>query len=139
MKFSDLATDPKLESEGVRFDLVPANPETGTPAVWIKVARIGNPEFQELYRRLMKPHQVAESMNQLPEKVKTEILIECLAHTIVKDWGGWTDDAGATLPYSAAAAVKAMTEARDVRDLVVSCATNSERYRRQTVEAEAGN
>lgn len=138
MKFSDFATDTRLEEEGVKVYWKGTAKQPDSETVWAQVARFGNPKFNEMYQRLMRPHRLAQQHGTLPVAEHDAILIECIAHTILVNWNGWQGDDGNVIPYSTEAAVDQLTKYREFRDQIVAIASKSEWYRRQTGESVAG-
>ena len=56
---------------------------------YITVAKFGNKKFSEMFRKLTAPY--GNRVNRIDPKEQEEIYLECMAKTIVLDWGGIFD------------------------------------------------
>lgn len=85
------ATDRNLEIEGIWVPI--------SDGARIKVARMNNPEFNKLFRKLSKPYMTALQTGTLSEDISEEIMLECYAKTVLVDWDG-IEENGEQVPYS---------------------------------------
>ena len=129
MKFSKFKTNQSLEIEGVWVDI-------GEGAK-VKVARIGNTAYQKYLERSYKPYRKMQRTGTVPEDLQRRLFIEALAHTILLDWDGFTDDADKPVVYSVDAAISQLTEFKDFRELIVEIAAEAETFRDEEIEEEA--
>lgn len=75
---AELLTDEKKEVEGIWRDL--------PKGARVRVGRWQNEDFQRMMRRKFKSNRVMlEQEDDLSDKVSLDILIEVMAHTILKD------------------------------------------------------
>lgn len=130
---SEYQTDPKLEMEGVWHDL-----EDGGR---IKVARLGNPRYQEAYEKIPVAIRNAAQANRLKgalQKQFDEHLSRVMAKTILVDWEGIEDEAGKPLAYSAEDAEKILADPamRDFKSYVFSLSNEAAYFRRQELDAK---
>lgn len=124
-------TSKQLETEGVWHNIGGKNQ--------IKVARLNNPKFRALYKRLTKPYERQLRQGTLSDEKETEILCKCLAETILLDWELTLDKK--PLPYSKENALKLLSDETlsDFRDAVVDCAKDAEQYREDSLEEAEKN
>lgn len=116
------ATDTNLEEEGVWVDI-------GDNAK-IKIARLGNSKSKELFKAINRQQKIKKKyLEDTPE----EEVIPVLAKAILLDWDG-IKIKGEVLPYSYANAVKALTEYKDFRNLVLELSMEAETFRKQEIE-----
>jgi len=123
-------TDKSKEIEGTWNDI--------GENVRVKVARIGNPEYQKEFQKISKPHQRAIRRGSLNNEVAEKLLIRVMAKTILLDWEGLQED-GADVPYSYENAVRILTEYRDLRDYVSDIANEMEAFRAELDEEAEKN
>ena len=96
--------------------------------VKVKVARIGNPQYQKAFRKITKPHKQALRRGSLNDEVADKLLIKAMAKSILLDWSGLEED-GKPVPYSYENAVRLLTDYRDFRDDVSDFANDMESFR----------
>ena len=121
------ATDKALEDGGAWVDL-------GEGAS-IKVARVGNKNYNQLFQRRVKQSRINLNINPLPEDVSQKfeaIIVEAMAETILLGWNGMQED-GVEIPYSKENAIKLLTDYKDFRDIVVEHAKNMDTFRSQEI------
>ena len=81
MQLKQYAVDENLAENGRR---VPLGKDS-----FITVAKFGNRKFNEMFRKLTAPY--GNRVNRIEPKEQEEIYLECMAKTIVLDWGGIFD------------------------------------------------
>ena len=126
----EFATDEKSELEGIWEDV-------GEGAK-VLVARVGNKEYTERFRRLGKGLQRQLDRGTLPEDKQAAILISIIADTILLDWNGFADE-GKLLPYSKESAKLMLKKYPDFRQFVWDIANDAENYRVKNREDDLGN
>ena len=131
MKISTFATDLDLEENGVWVDIGDGGK--------LKVARMGNPRYQEAVRRISKPHKTQIRNKTISEDLSGELLLKAMADSILLDWKGIEDDKGKPIKYSADMAYTLMRDLRDFRNLVVELATEQAAFRREEMNAEGNS
>ena len=94
----------------------------------VKIARIGNPEYQKTFRKISKPHQKAIRRGSLNDEVAEKLLVEAMAEAIVIDWKGLQED-GKELKYSKTEAIRILTTYKDFRDQVSEIANDMESFK----------
>lgn len=123
-------TDHQIEREGVWVQM--------DTVARIKVARIDNADFRELSRRLGKPYRQAARAGVFSDETATDIMIQCLAKTILLDWEGLSED-GQPIPYSQKEAVRVLTAYKDFREFVVSASSDAELFRAAAADGDEKN
>ncbi len=113
-------TDAKKEQEGVWHDL--------GDGIRVRIARIGNPNYQKRFQAISKPHRRAIRRGTLNEEIAEQLLVQCLSETIVLDWEGIELD-DVTVPYSTENAIKILTDYKDLREYINDIANEMEGYR----------
>jgi hypothetical protein len=99
----------------------------------VRIARIGNPEYQKLFQRISKPHRKAIRRGTLKEDVAEKLMIECMAKTIVKDWKNIEVD-GKNLPFSVDNAIMILTEFKDLKEYINDFANEMEAFMQEDAE-----
>ena len=123
-------TDAKKETEGVW------HPIDGE--LEIKIARIGNPNYQKRFQAMSKPHRRAIRRGTLSDSVAEKLLVQCLAETIVLDWKNLEDN-GKEVPYSLDAAIDLLTKYPELRNYINDIANELEGYQAEDDEEAAEN
>ena len=118
-------TDSKKETEGVWYDI--------EDDLRIKIARIGNPNYQKRFQALSKPHRRAIRRGSLPDKVAEKLLVQCMAETIVLDWEGMIDE-GKEIPYSTEAVIELLTKYPELRIYLNDIANELEGFQEEEDE-----
>ena len=103
----------------------------------IKVARMNNPEFNKMFRRLSKPYMTALQAGTLSEEISEDILLECYSHTILVDWDGIQED-GKAVPYSPSKA-KEYLKIDTFRHFVLNIARDFNNYKLEIEAQEVKN
>lgn len=81
-----------------------------TDTMWIRVARHGNPKYQAKMKTLRRKYKHQIQMGSMSEKFQERMLKECLAGTVLTDWGGVLNDDATNCPFSDEAALDALNE-----------------------------
>ena len=126
----EFATDEKSELEGVWEDI--------GEGARVLVARIGNKDYTERFRRLGKGLQRQLDRGSLPEDKQAAILISIIADTILLDWEGLADK-GKPITYSKETARAMLKEYPNFRQLVWDIADDENLYRLKNREDDLGN
>lgn len=127
----EYATDKEKEIEGIWM-------EDFGEGVRIKIARIGNPEYQKKITKFQKPHRKAMRRGTLPDSVADTILNRAVADTIVLDWEGIAED-GKLVPYSFENCLRILNEYKDFRDQVIEAASEMETFKLEQDDESEGN
>ena len=86
MKIASLMTDAKLEAEGREFSMGDGG--------FVTVARMGNPAYKTLYRKLIRPYKQQVKDEVLGDEVANSVYIAVLAQTVLLNWRGIKDVLG---------------------------------------------
>lgn len=132
MELSELAQDIDLEEEGVDVEL----PCGAT----VKVARLNNSKARARTDRLMaRFRHLTRAGKDVPAKEQRRIVIEVIAHDVLKGWSLAED--GKPVPYTPERAIEIMSDEkfRDFFDEVREAAQYRETFVRQEVEDGAKN
>lgn len=106
--------------------------------VSVKVARMGNPEYQKDFERVSKPHRRAIRRGTLNNEVAEKLLIKVMARTILLDWKGLEED-GVAVPFNNENALRILTEYKDLRDYVSDIANDIEVFKQEEDEEAEKN
>lgn len=121
---SKYKTDKTAEVEGVWI-------EVDVGVEWL-IARLNNEKAREMRRRLEKPYR---AMTAVPDKVAEDIMRKVVANTVWLGWKGMTDEAGATIEYSAETAEKLLKELPDLLNDVITVSMARETFQTEATEA----
>ncbi len=94
----------------------------------MKIARIGNPEYQKVFQKISKPHRKSIRRGTLADDVAEKLLVEAMADSILLDWDG-VEEGGQVLPYNKENAMRILLEYKDLRDQVTEIANEMESFR----------
>jgi hypothetical protein len=133
--FNTFGTDAALEAEGVVHFLAGKDPEKDP---WIRVARTGNPAYQEMILKLYEDN--AEALQRGGKEARAlsdQLMLDTMARTILTDWGNITFR-GAPVPKGPAGAAMLLS-VKDFADMVQKKADKAEHYRVKQVKEDAGN
>lgn len=132
MDIGRFRTDLDREVEGVWVDI-------GKGAK-LKIARIGNPKYKEVFSEQAKPYRRQIRSGNLSDEVAERILAKSLAETVLLDWEGLEEN-GEPLPYSKKAALDLLTnpQYKDFRDLVAELGNEAELFHQKEEEEAEGN
>ena len=118
-------TDTKKEQEGVWYDIA--------EGLRMKIARIGNPNYQKRFQAISKPYRRSIRRGTLSDDIAEKLLVQCLSETIVLDWEG-VEDGGMEIPYSKDAAVDLLTKYPELRGYINDIANELEGFQEEFVE-----
>jgi len=129
-----LKTDTAKESEGVWVDW--------ELDVKLRIARMGNPAFDAMMKRLSQPHlkKVRDRSIEGDEALEA-VIVEAAAHTLLVGWKNIEDENGKAIKYSAKKAYEFFKDdgLRDLYKFVLSQANDAAQYRQSLDEDAAGN
>lgn len=123
-------TDKKKEHEGVWIP-------TGTDSKLL-IARVGNKNYMEAFKRLSAPHKVSLRNRNLPPDIAEKIAVEAIAESILLGWEGLTED-GKKIPYSKEQAIRLLTTYPDFAEQVGQLANDIENFKGEQEAATAKN
>ncbi len=124
------ATDKKKEQEGAWVDF--------GEGIRIKIARIGNPRYQEEFQRVSGPYKRQMRRGTMRDEVAEKLLTKVMAKTIVLDWEGLEED-GKAVKYSAEKAERILTDYPDLRDEIADLAKDIASFRAEEDEETEKN
>ena len=130
-KLSKVKTDSKKEIEGIWEDY-----EEG---IRLKIARMGNPLYDEEIYRLSKP--VLKRSREIPADELERISKQAVAKYILVDWENIEDDDGNEIPYSSEKALEYFND-HDLRGFyrdIILIANDRNRFRREFIEEAVKN
>jgi hypothetical protein len=135
-KIPELTTDPDLEKEGIRVEIVvPRRNADGSEAPpiegWVRVRRAGgnNLLFATVAKAARKPHKFMLDHDMMPPEQLRALNRDIVADACVADFGGFPGEDGREVPYSRAAARALLAEYSVVWDAVVVAADDAANYR----------
>ena len=118
-------TDAKKEQEGVWYDIA--------EGLRMKIARIGNPNYQKRFQAISKPYRRSIRRGTLSDDIAEKLLVQCLSETIVLDWTG-VEDEGKEIPYSVEASIALLTKYPELRGYINDIANELEGFQEDFVE-----
>ena len=140
-KLAQFETDLDKELAGVWVDY--------DDGIRLLVARIGNPKYAKLIKRLRKPHERRLARADLDSDLLTGLIQKAMASTVLLGWENITEDqedeegniVEVEVPYSAEKALDYLTnpKLRDFYADVLTFATQQENYLQDAEEALVGN
>lgn len=140
------ATQTTINGEYLKMDLKKeygTNRKSEVDGVWedfgggttVLIARIGNENYQKVFRRISKPYQNAIRRGTLGNDKAEDLLIQAMADCIVLDWKGLKED-DKPVKFSKEECVRVLKEYKDFRDHVSELANSMEIFR-QEMDSEA--
>jgi len=123
-------TDEVKEKDGVVHDL--------GDGLKVRIARIGNPNYQKRFQAISKPHKRALRRGSLSDEVAEKLLIQCLAETIVLGWEG-VEENGEEILYSKENAIRILTAYPELRRYIEDIANEMEGYKADEDEEAIDN
>lgn len=130
MDLNKFRTSKELEVKGVD---VPVSEDCT-----LRIARMNNTAYKTYFNELIEPYRMQIRTGTMSEEIADAILIKSVAKTILLGWEGLKLD-GRDIPYSFDNAVKALTEYKDFRDMVVSIAQDMDLFREKEMSDSAKN
>lgn len=131
--YSAYKTDAARETKGVLLDLGDAGK--------FRIARAGgaNATFQKRLAALTKPHRRAIQTGNVDEDVANRLMVQVYCETVLLGWEGVTDEDGAELGFSVAAAVKLLVDLPDLFKDIRQTADDASLFRLDLLETDAKN
>lgn len=125
-------TDKSVEKDGVEIDYGEFK---------IQIARSGgaNQKYNNIMKRLSKPHERAIQTDSLSDEVAKKILIECHAKAVVLGWTGVEDRGGNEIPFSVENCVKLFEDLPDLFEDIKTQAGKSSIFKKYVDEETVGN
>jgi hypothetical protein len=121
--------------------------KTTTEGVWVdcggdlrlKVARMGNPAYEEEIRKLAKPFMRQMRLGTMSMEDMEGLAMKAVAKHIIQDWENLEDDSGEPIQFSKDKALELFNEYRDFYNIVKEVASEAEIFRSDEMEEAAGN
>lgn len=117
-------TDKRAEVEGVWVEV-----DAGTS---FRIARLNNDKAREMRRTLEKPYR---NFQTIPDSKSEEFLRKIVAHTILLDWKGMTDENGTEIAHSPEAVERILKDYPDLLNDVVMLSAARETFQTESIEA----
>jgi len=99
------------------------------------VARSGNTNFKKMFREELKPFKEEFDSGRMSEEQSNEIMIKCVAKTVLVDWNKFVDVTGEEHDYSYENAVSLLTDDKDAYDAIIDFSDNIDNYLTTSDEA----
>ncbi len=131
MRMSTFETDKEKEIEGAWVD--------AGAGLRIRVARVGNQEYQRYLQKLGRPYIQSARSGTVPIDVVDDITRRAVARHILLGWENMQDDNDEEIKYSEEKAFELLTEYRDFFELVLGFASDIELFRKENHQAAVGN
>ena len=104
----------------------------------IKVARIGNPVYQKIWEREIRPYRAQMDRNLLSDEKSNEILTKVMAEAVLLDWEN-IEYKGKKFPYTKENAIELLNEFPDFRADVMFLANQQATFRADEIETAEKN
>jgi len=137
-RLNRIATSTERASDGEWVEFCPATGPDDT-ALELKIARVGNPKYNQRLQELVRPHRRKVRMG-FDEDLEEFVKIAVAEHVLV-DWRGLEDNDGKAIRYSKEKSVEILTDPTysDLFDFVMDVGGDASMYRQHTIEAVSGN
>ena len=127
MRINEFATDEALEEEGVWLPFGDAE---------LHIARMSNSRFQKMYRQKSRPY--GRRLNS-DTKLQEQLLIECMAHTVLLGWKNITDDSDKVIKYTPEVGIEYLTKYREFRNIVAEMSGDYANFVQEELEEDVKN
>jgi len=107
----------------------------------IRIARAGgsNTKFEKAVQQKMRKYGLQAKHDLLDNEQMREVMREVLAETVVLGWKGFTDRAGASLPFNRENCIQVFKDLPDLFDDVLEQSRKASLFKTTILEAESGN
>ena len=105
----------------------------------IKVARIGNPDYEEEIRKLAKPFMRQMRLGTMNVEDMEKLAMKAVAKHVIQDWENLEDEQGKNIVFSKDKALELFEEYRDFYNIVKEIAGEAEIFRSDEMEEGSGN
>lgn len=124
-KLGKIQVDPDKQNNGVWVPYV--------LDIEVKVARMGNREYEADVRRASKPYTKGFRADKIPDSILEKITMKAVSKWIIKDWRGLEDDKGKKIPFSQKKALEFFEDDqyRDFYKFILSTANDADLYLRE--------
>lgn len=136
-RLNRIATSTERAADGQWVEFCPAQGDE--PALELKIARVGNPKYNQRLQELVRPHRRKVRMG-FDEDLEEFVKVAVAEHVLV-DWRGLEDEDGKAIPYSKEKSTELLTNPSysDLFDFVMDVGGDAAVYREQAIEEAAGN
>ena len=107
----------------------------------LRIRRITSKISQNARKEAEKPYAAQLRLKETPQEVYDSILIQQIAHGIIADWEGVTDEDDKEIPYTPQVAAEVISgeEMKDFRLEVLNLSMAKDEYRAEIIEQSVGN
>ena len=132
MELSRIATDPKMEQDGVWVNYL--------GDIRLKIARMGTPKYMEHLAKISKPHKSKIRTTEQDIDLIRGLTNQCLAATVLLDWENVQADSE-DIVYTPEIGLKMIIDPQyhDFRQFVLQQSQDAEEYRAKSVEDSVKN
>jgi hypothetical protein len=129
---NEFRVDLELEKEGAWVSF--------TDEIELRIARHGNPKFQDAIRKETERRKAVLNVKELSEDMKVDVQKVAASEAILVDWRGLEDD-GEAVPYTSEMALRYFRdpELRVFWQFVLMQSIEDSNYRKDRIKADAGN
>lgn len=92
------------------------------------VARANNIKFKRMFREVLKPHKRDFDNGILSEEIAEDLMIGCIAKTILVGWDGFQDVEGKEWKYSVKNAESLLSDDKDAYEAITEFSENIDNY-----------
>ena len=105
----------------------------------IKVARMGNPAYEESIRKSAKPFMRQMRLGTMNVEDMEGLAMKAIAKHIILDWENLDDNDGTPIPFSPDKALELFKEYHDFYTMVKEVSGEAEIFRSDEMDEAAGN
>ena len=121
--------------------------KTSAEGVWVdcgadlhlKVARLGNPEYEEALRKAGKPFMRQMRLGTMKIEDMEKLAMKCVADHVLQDWKGLEEDDGSVINFSSKKALEIFREYPEFYSIVKDVSGEAELFRSDEMEEASGN
>jgi|15BtaG_2_1085339.scaffolds.fasta_scaffold05189_5 hypothetical protein len=121
--------------------------KTSSEGIWVdcgadlhlKVARLGNPEYEEALRKAGKPFMRQMRLGTMKIEDMEKLAMKCVADHVLQDWKGLEEDDGTVIKFSSKKALEIFREYPEFYSIVKDVSGEAELFRSDEMEEASGN
>lgn len=136
--YKNFATESDKEVNGVEIPFEP-NDDGSVPTFIIARSGGGNKPYLKALKDATKPYERQIALKTLDAETDAMIYKKVFASYVIKGWQNVQDENGAPLAYTAANAVKLMSDLPDLYSILQSQSNEAALFRKTVVEEQSKN
>lgn len=136
--FSQFATDPQKEREGINI-VFPPNDDGTIPSFRVRRRSDRNQEYAKMLKRETEQYRRQIDMGMLDDMVSRAILMKVFCSTVLLGWDNVQDKDNKPIVFSPENAIALFNELGDLYNDLISQSDKASNFRRDEVEQERKN